>query len=202
MKKSLLVFLIFILVETIPVSCNFICPCGSCDSGPAKKIDIVSWQMQTVSDKYLGVDPDNPHLYDQVYKALNIDQRNLVFNEKSLGGSPFNSAYACSPAPLESIQTFANIQVKSVLETAYLNAADIIHAGDDITDRFVMTFLFDMNFIPVPEFINSLIIYDQDKYQFRLKEKPFQETNLKFDVLITMSDGKVFEFKNELLTVY
>jgi len=201
MKKSLFVFLLIILIETIPVSCNLFCPCGNCDDGPAKKIEIVSWQMQTISNENLEVDPTNTYLYDQVYKALYIDQRNLVLNKEVSNGSPYSTVYACDPAPMQSIQTFASIQFKSITETTYSNAADIIKAGDDITERFVMTFLVDTNVKPFHEFINSLVIYDQDKYKFRLKEKPFQETNLAFDVIITLSDGKVFELKNEQLTV-
>jgi len=200
MKKSLFIFLLVTLIEIISVSCTLFCPCGSCDSGPAKKIDIVSWQMQTISDKHLGVDPTTTYPFDKVFKALSTDQVKIVYNQETTG-SPFNIANACSPAPLQAIQTFTSIQIKSMTETAYLHTNDIIKEGDDITDRFAMTFLFDMNFKPIHEFINSMIIYDQDKYQLKLKERPFQKTNLKFDVIITLSDGKVFELKNEELTI-
>ena len=196
----MLVFLLFILVETISVSCNLFCPCG-CFSESPKQIDILSWQLVTVSDKYEELDPGTLHAYNQVVKVLFIDERNLVFNRELSNGLPYGSVYACSPAPIQAIQTIASIEIKSNSETAYLNATDIIKVGDPITDRFVMSLFFDKSLRPVHEFINSLVLYDQDKYQLRLKEKPFQETNLNFDVIITLSDGKVFELKNEMLLV-
>lgn len=157
--------------------------------------------MQTVTDNYQQVDINTELPYNQVYKLLTIDKRNLVINERPSFSSSYNAVYACSPAPMKATQSFKSIRIISASEAAYLNSNDLIKIGDDITHRFLISFLFDNDFRPIDDFINQLIIYDEDRFRFRLKEKPFQTTTLKLDFSITMSDGKVFEFKNELLTI-
>lgn len=200
MKKRLLGIVLIFIVEAMLVSCNLFCSCG-CESGPPKQIDIISWNMQTVTDNYQQVDINTELPYNQVYKLLTIDKRNLVINERPSFSSSYNAVYACSPAPMKATQSFKSIRIISASEAAYLNSNDLIKIGDDITHRFLISFLFDNDFRPIDDFINQLIIYDEDRFRFRLKEKPFQTTTLKLDFSITMSDGKVFEFKNELLTI-
>jgi len=188
------------IVETMLVSCNLFCPCG-CDSGPAKQIDIEGWNIQTIANNYQQVDLFTDLPFDQVYKSLSIDRWKVVFNEGSAFNSGYNAAYACSPAPLKASQTFESFRVISASEIAYLDANDVIEIGEDITNRFLITFFFDNTFKPIDDFINQLVIYQEDSYRVKLKDKPFQSTTLKFDFIITMSDGKVFEFRNEQLTV-
>lgn len=119
------------IVETILVSCNFICPCG-CDSGPPKQIDIESWNTQTIANNYQQVDVFTDLPYDQVYKSLSIDRWKAVFNEESAFNSGYNAVYACSPAPLKASQTFESVRIISASETAYLEANDVIEIGEDI----------------------------------------------------------------------
>ena len=111
------------------------------------------------------------------------------------------TAYACQPAPIEANQSFSSIQIVSTIETSYADSNDLISVGQDITDRFLVTDVFYSNFRPIKSFIDGLIIYDTDQYLIRLGQKPSQSTTLIFDIIITLSDGSIFELEDQLLTV-
>lgn len=199
MKKALF-FIAFILIgESFLGSCMLICPCG-CDSGPAKQMDILNWKVSTIDENFLVVDVGTTRAHDGVFKAIQIGDRNLVSSE-SESNLLYKAAYGCSPAPLMAAQSFSKIQIISKVEVPYVSEEDIIKVGDDITDRFVVSNYFT-GFMAVNDFTKSTTIYDQDLYLFRLNVGPYQQTDLRFDIIITLSDGKISELKDEQLVVF
>jgi len=201
MKKLLIVLFLAFLLELISVSCTLICPCG-CSSGPQKKLDIISWNMDTLSPTFQSLDTTvfNPH--DQIVKILSINERALVLkDDQHYMGSFMNFAVACSPAPLEATQMISQIKIISRVNAALNSENDLISVGEDISDRFVMAHRFESNFQPLENFIDDLKIYDEDQFQIRISQKPFTETKLIFDVIIVLSDGKVSELKSEILKI-
>ena len=201
MRRAVFALLIISITQLITIACDLFCTCG-CGSGPPQQISILSWNVGTVSDSYKQVDPLTTQPYHQTFKTLRIGDRENAYLERGSWGNVFlSAAYACSPAPIKAIQTFTSIRIVSTSEITLVDANDLIKVGDDISDRFIMSHGYEINFKPIGEFIDQLIIYDNDLYRLRLKEKPDKETVLKFDIIITLSDGKLFELKDELLTL-
>ncbi len=198
MKRAFLLTAFILISESFLGSCSLICSCG-CDSGPAKQLDIQSWKVSTVDGNLSATSSSTSKDFDKVFKWLSMDSWNLVRAEETK--SFYKAAYACSPAPLKAVQDFASIQIKSVVEVSYDNDTDLIKVGDDITSRFVMGMYYGQ-FVSVNDFIKEHSIYNEDLYLLRLKSKPHQQTDLRFDIIITLSDGKVFELKNEQLVVF
>ena len=201
MKKLLIVLLLSFSLEVIIVSCNLICPCG-CSSGPQKKIDIISWNIETLSSAWQRLDTTvfNPH--DQIVKIISIDELSLVQNDdQHQVGSILAFAEACSPAPLEALQMITEIKIISRVNAKLTSENDVISIGQDISDRFVMAHERESTFQLLDTFIDGLKIYQEDHYQLRVNEKPYTETKLIFDVIISLSDGKVSELKGELLKI-
>lgn len=201
MKKSISVLLFIFAIQIIITSCNIFCSCGCGKSGPIQKITIVSWRAATVAQPFTEVDPNAVLPHDQVYKLITIGDRTIsnVFSDES--GSFLAAAYACSPAPLEASQTITSIRVTSQVEIAYKNATDIIEVGEDISDRFVMARPYETTLRSIDDFIDQLVIFDNDSYLLRLKEKPAQATILDFGINITLSDGSSFQLEDERLRV-
>lgn len=204
MRKLLTVLFLILLIETVPVSCSFFCrdSCG-CDPspGPQKQINIISWNIETVSESYQPLDTSFVYDFDKVFKSLQIDKRLIVsFKDSSIVGFS-NVAYACSPAPLKAIQTIESIKIIAANQTAFKDANDIIQIGDNITNRFRMTYYFDANFQPIDTFVYQRLIYEEDKYTLKLMERPFQEVKMKFNIVITLSDGKVLELNDQRLRI-
>jgi hypothetical protein len=201
MKKLLVILLLGFSLEVITVSCNLVCPCG-CSSGPQRKIDIISWNMETLSSSWQTLDTTVFNLHDQIVKVLSIDEQSLVQNDdQHQVGSVMNFAVACSPAPLEAMQMITGIKIISRSNAALKNENDLISIGQDISDRFVMAHRFESNFKSLDTFVGGLKIYQEDRYQLRVNEKPYTETKLIFDVIISLSDGKVSELKGEVLKI-
>lgn len=200
MNRLGVVLLLYFLLEAVSVSCSLICPCG-CDTGSTpKRMDIQSWSVYTAGHNFEMLDTTKVYDYNKVLKIIQVDERLYVSTQESVGNM-ISTAYACSPAPVESIQKIESIQLISRNEIALTSETDLIPVGTDLNPRFVMTFHGASNPEPINTFIQDLIIYDDDRYELQLNQKPFDETTLKFDLIITMSDGKVTELRNQVMKV-
>ncbi len=199
MKKVIFIWLLFL--QVFVSSCIFFCSCGGCGKGEEHRINILSWTVDTINEKYDPVDPAIAYPYLEVAKIISIGDRQIVQSSWKEKGSLLAKAHACSPAPAEANQTFTSIQVISVIETNYANSTDLIFAGQDITDRFLISHGYYSNFEPIELFINELVIYDGDRFLLRMSQPPGQPTTLMFDIIITLSDGRVFELEDQVMSV-
>lgn len=163
-------------------------------------MDIQSWNVYTAGHNFEMLDTTKVYDYNKILKVIQVDERFYVSSQESVGRM-MSTAYACSPAPVESIQKIESIQLISLNEIALTSETDVIPIGTDLNSRFVMTFHGSSNPEPIDTFIQDLIIYDEDRYELQLNQKPFDETTLKFDLIITMTDGKVTELKNQIMKV-
>lgn len=200
MKKVIFVWVLVSLFQIIVASCNIFCKC-SCGNGQEARMNILSWKIDTINNKYDHVDPSTPYPYKDVSKILSIGDRQIVKSVIENKGDLMSSAYACQPAPIEANQTFTAIQIISTIETSYAESNDLISMGQDITDRFLITDGYFSNFQPIESFIDGRVIYDSDQYLIRLGQEPGQNTTLTFDIIITLSDGSIFELEDQMISV-
>jgi len=200
MKRFGIVLLLYFLLEAVSVSCSLICPCG-CDTGSTpKRMDIQSWNVYTAGHNFEMLDTTKVYDYNKILKVIHVDERFYVSTQESVGGL-IATAYACSPAPVESIQQIESIKLISLNEIVLTSETDVIPKGTDLNSRFMMTYQGASNLEPIDTFIQDLIIYDDDQFKLQLNQKPYKETTLKFDLIITMTDGKVTELKNQIMKV-
>lgn len=197
-QRTVIAFTLIFFIQGILLSCNLFCPCG-CGSSPEKRIDILSWRMKTLSDLYQEADTTAVHTYNQVFKTLQVADRSIAIKDKSHGSSM--AAYACSPAPLRAVQSIQSLRITALNRFTYLSDTDLVQPGDDITNRFVMSYVGGYSEMPVDQFVNQLIIYEDEAYRIGLKNEPHRQTTLRFTVTINLSDGKVSELKDEILKV-
>ena len=202
MKKLFTILLLLIAVELIPVSCSILCPCGCEPSSGVKNFDILSFGVETTSMNHVNLDTSAFHLFDDVVKVLFVkDKMYLSHNSESFGSGLFiTGAYACSPEPISSIQKITDINIISHVTTALNDENDLINKGDDLSTRFVVAGNWSNDFRPINLFVGNSI-YEEERFRIKLNQKPFKETKLVFDIVITLSDGKKFELKNEILKV-
>lgn len=206
MKRVALVSLILILTGVVPLSCNLFClnSGGCCGDFNVKDFNILAFGVTTVDEHYVKTDTINFKSFDKVKKEIAIKEMEFVaLDQTSPSRTLFvQTANACSPPLSMAIQNFKHINIVSRVNASIANSADLILDGQDITDRFLMGRKYSAHNLPIDTFITeSGIIYEGDSFIFTFQLKPFQPTVLRFDVVITMTDGQVFEFKNEVLKI-
>lgn len=201
MKKFVAYFALTFLLQGMTISCGLICPCG-CDFGsdPPKRINIQGWNSFLTAPNFQILDTAQVHDYDKSFPIIEVGNFNIV-EFKTTPGLPGHVAYACSPAPLEAVQTFQQIQFIARNQFTLDSGTDVIQPGADFSSRFWMTHMGSTHLESIPAFIAGLMIYDQDRFEFRLQKKPHSETVIKYDLILTMTDGNVFELKNQNLKV-
>ncbi|MBX2944609.1 MAG: hypothetical protein KF725_02150 [Cyclobacteriaceae bacterium] len=109
-------------------------------------------------------------------------------------------AYACSPRDPTAIQKIQSFKIKARNGFALNAANDQVNAGDDITNRFGMSYYATGTFMDIDFFIQDMRdIYAYNMYSIRLKEKPFQPVFMKLEFIIEMTDGMIYTFDEEIM---
>ncbi|MBK5278581.1 MAG: hypothetical protein JJE09_06925 [Bacteroidia bacterium] len=203
MKKVLIVFLTLTFTGIIPTSCYLLCPCGCGDKTGGNTFDIIAFELVTNNSSYIEIDTSKTYEYTDIFKTLNItDRRVISFTSDSPTSLFITGAMACSPAPLKAIQSFKEIKIISQSELKLTGENDLILKGQNITDRFVMAHEYESDFQRVENFITqNSAIYDYDSHRIRLEVKPFKEVKVKFTMSLLMTDGKTFNFVDQVMNV-
>jgi len=188
------------------MSCDIGCLYSSCGCGAKSgepKFEILGLGLLTTSSIQESVDTSKTYSYAEIFKTIIITNRGLISSKTNSQGSWFvNGAVACSPAPARAIQSFLKIEFISLVDVTLDDANDFISKGKDITGRFVMAHSGSSDLQPIATFLlEPKAIYEGDTYSIRLLRKPFKETRIKFRVDVTMTDGKIFSFVNQIFNV-
>jgi hypothetical protein len=204
MKKAFTFLVVIVVTELIPVSCGLWCNSSMCecdDFSSIKNFEIVALKMETSTQTRTNVDTSLVYSTNDVLKTFFIAEKRdvalLTFPNSGFG----KAAYACSPLEPHAVQFIDKIEILSKVDVFWNNDQDPILSGQDITNRFKIGHYSSSHYQPINSFISNLKIYYYDRFGLRLAEIPYQETRLVFDVFITLSDGKKFDFKDEVLKV-
>lgn len=126
-----------------------------------------------------------------------------VYQESRPSFSLFPEAYACTPAiyPYHSIE---RIDILSTSKTTYLHQKDTLFIGDTLSSRFLFKNDYETTFLDHDEFYRQTAsdLTRREAFDVRLKDKPYQSTSVKFDIVIKTSDGTVFKVPTDGLNVY
>ncbi len=190
----------------VPLSCercnSSACECES--NTPVANFDITKFGLQTLNpETQVALDTSQVYDVDSISKALVIDTYDRVFSSNFNISMFIPHAYACSPIGphvLQDIQSFEIIS-KTTFTTA-LNT-DTTFSGEDITKFFVGRKSYDNGAYETVEQSRNLyrLWYPDEKFIVKLKPIVMNPMTLKFDVIVTLTDGQVFEFKDEILKV-
>lgn len=199
MKKIIATALILIFSGVIPVSC--ICDCG-CGDSEVKNFNITALGIKTTNLSNTEIDTSGFYFFDNIFKTFYIAEREFVSMGNVLKANYLftSNASACSPKQPLALQDFSNIKITSLSNITLDDANDLITSGQDITNRFVMTFSIGDHFQPIETFIqNNHALTFSETVRIRLSKKPYQETKIVLRIVATMTDGRLFEFDNQVL---
>lgn len=201
MKRYLTTFFICLLTGIVPVSCDLFC-LNNCGCGSTvRDISITDLDLKTIGSAGTNLDTSATYSYDQIFKLIYIANWQVVKTDTPPPALHFMStAYACSPRDQKAIQKIQSLKIKARNAFALNTANDEIKAGDDITNRFGMSYYTSGTFIDINFFIEDMRdIYAYDMYSLRLKERPFQQVSMKLEFIIEMTDGMIYTFDEEIM---
>lgn len=200
-KNNLAIFFILLFVGVIPVGCDLFCldDCG-CGNTVVRDFSIMGLGLQTTSDTGTPLDTSVVYPYQEIFKLIAIADWQVVRAESPSALTFLNTAYACSPRDPQAVQGFQSIKIEALNSFTLNSANDEIKAGDDVTNRFGMSYFSTGTFVDVDLFIQEMRnIYLYDMFTIRLKEKPFQQVSMKLKFTIEMTDGSIYTFDEEIL---
>lgn len=206
MKRLFALILFLVFMGFIPFSCGCLFPdsCGCSGEDGMKNFEITNLELGRMGAYENILDDSAQFAYDSIYLFVSIsDYKAVTVYEESLDVGFFtNMAVACSPVDPSAIQNISSIIITSDTKFALDSEVDIIEEGQDMTNRFLAASYFSGSLSPIEEFTNSeytLSLYERIK--IRLANRPYQPTDLRLDMTITMTDGDVYNFENQVLKV-
>jgi len=201
MKRLLTLSLFIIFMGFVPISCGCFTSCGCNGGGGGGDFEISQlniFMSDIDGQRVTGVET---YGHDSVFFVLTLNENSIAKLENKQTGSFFsNMAYACDPLPPSARQQYASITINTVNSTKLINENDILEAGQDISARFMGAYYLSDFF----QFISTMqhgALYSDTKLYIRLAEKPYQPVDLLLDITVTMTDGDVYEFKNQIVRV-
>ncbi len=206
-----LLFLIF-FSGLFPVSCKR-CDSAGCecdDFGKPYNFYVTSFGVKTV-DPVTQELSDSVSFYpaDRTAKMIYVEETKQVAvaaGRKAVMASFFliNAAYACSPIEPNALHDLTSIKIISNTEVSYESENDIIKKGENISNRFLINRLYSggNGFVNPDEFLrNKVSLFSHDQFFLKPGASPYKPVTLNFDIILTLSDGAVFELKDQVLNI-
>lgn len=209
MKILYRILFLVVFLGLVPLACEKEkCedPCGCGDGPKISQFEIKDMGLRPIeTDDHTDIDTAQYYHVSKIAIAVSItDQRNIALQSPKSTFSFTSSAYACSPIGPRSNQFIENVIITAANTVTYKAQTVLIKKGDTITDLFI----FDLysphpaNSESLEEFLSSKPTLDgYGSFYFRLNPAPYQPTTLVIDVEVTLSDGQIFKFEDEILKV-
>ncbi len=202
MKKIATIALVLIFIGAIPISCNLLCGGCGCGDIDVKDFTITSFGLRTTNSLNEDIDTMKAYPFDAVYKMLDVTEMEFVARHAHTNNLFINTVSACSPVESKATEHFQEIEILASSYIALADENDHIGAGENITDRFEIAYSYTIDFKSIDSFIKDMAdIHYNDSYRIRLSKKPFKETHLNLKFSILMTNGKTFEFDNQIMKV-
>lgn len=199
MKKGIILCLVFL--GFIPVSCLQ----DSC-GGRFKKDEIrvtnfriTRFDIANTDINGNLLDTSNYYPVDSVFKMFFILEKMKVAKHKSTNFSFSTPLYACSPAEPMSVNKIIDIDIIS--KSSFDEFEIPVEVGDNIKKLFFFKVNNDSYYYIYSDYLSSKFGYETDKLFIRPNFYPSENFELRFDVIISMSDGAKHEFNDQVLKI-
>lgn len=204
MKKILIILTSFFLLTLGFLACEMTPEDEPLCGGGASEFEILSMQVNTVDSSQILVNSEQFYWYNNVSKSIFISETKAIgqlqLEQENNGLIPV--AYACSYIALAS-QKILDISIIAKNEFQFRAGEESVAIGEEINDYFRVASSFDGRIRSIENFIQSApeIYLDEAIFELFFVERPFQPTIFVFYIIITLDDGKVFTFENEVLKI-
>jgi hypothetical protein len=211
MKPKLIsILLLLIFTGMIPiVSCIDQCdgPCGCYPVFEKEDFSITQIDVETLfrSNNNQPIDTSLYYFYKTLYIGIWASKFILV-NESIKNGTVYFPSFLtpavanCSQSETFSMESVSGL--KLINRNAVQLTEDIYWSeGDNITDSFVVTLNFQKEY-PIDAFVKTKHRFQkEERFYLRFKNEPSLPTDLFFDIILELDNGKIFTFSGNSLKI-
>lgn len=198
----MLILLAFLLLTLIHFSCEK-CNGAACECDDFS--GVVDFSIEKMGSRIItvnGIIPDSSMFYasDSIFLSVYIKKTQDIAYQmsKSLNFSFFKNAFACSPDPPKAIQNIVIVANSNMsFNNRHFNIGDTLNQFFELKNHYRNDFENISEFIKTQSFINI-----GEEFWFRFVGNT-KGNNLELDlnVELTLSDGKVFDFRSQKIKV-
>jgi hypothetical protein len=214
MKNGVTLFLLFLLIGFIPMSCGCFGNCGCDVNNDNDPKDFYIRSLAVETSIYIKNEPfDSTRFYpfDSIAKSIVIDKTVLAHIHQPANDSylSFSTvALACTETePGKAKQTISSILLTSQTDTV-INDSIQVKRGEQITKLFSIV---ESNNSPLEFRKRSIVsylatprnVYEGQRVLFSLmfNKQVAHSVHLVFDIVVKLDDGSSFIFENETLNI-
>lgn len=197
MKKILIILFSFFLLNLLFLGCDY-----DCSNVPITNFEIQSLGIETIPYQDT-INTEDFYDYDEVSISIFIADVKFITESRKQGYnfSLISEAYACSPPEPSTSQKISNISIIAKNKFQLVEGEKQVKNGEEVNDYFQISSLYTEmqtinNFLSLGE-----EIYYGSTFKLFFKKRPFQPTTIFLDIIITLDDGKVFRFEDEVLNI-
>ena len=204
-KKLFATLNLLALLALLPMGCDIFCAdsCG-CGSGfKNQTLLIKSFEAITIAADGQQIQPTSNLPYDQVFKAIRVDDFDLISYEGQDFFEPWSlgTAYACSPPTPISESKLTSLKITNLREVI-LGDGTRMQVGEDITAYFGINDFYSQGLKPVNQYLQSgKEVYLDGYYKLGFTKDPDAEVSLEFSISLTMDNGEEFVLNNQILGI-
>lgn len=180
---------------------------GPCDCNPVferQDFSVAEISIETLfrSDNNQPIEPNRFYFNQTLFKAFYVSALKPLADLNS--GSSFylfsTPTTACDTPDSFSIETLKSLRI--VNRTGVRINEDItFESGQVINENFIVTLNFQ-NEYSIYDFLNTNHRFQiGERLNLKFVSTPLQETELIFDIEIELTDGRTFDFRNEIMRI-
>jgi hypothetical protein len=204
-KKLFATIHLFTLLALLPMGCDIFCAdsCG-CGSGfKNQSLLVKSFEAITIAGDGQEIQPTSNLPYDQVFKAIRVNDFELISFEGQDFFEPWSlgTAYACSPPIPISESKLTSLKITNLREVI-LGDGTRLQVGKDITAYFGINDFYSQGLKPIDQFLESgKEVYLDGYFRLGFTNEPGAEVSLEFSIGLTMDNGEEFLLNNQTLGI-
>lgn len=205
-KKSTCFLLTALFIGLFPVACVDQCdgPCGCNPVFENQDFSVAEISIETLfrSDNNQPIDPSRYYFNQTLYKSFYVSalrplgdlNRNSSFYVFASPSFACDTPYSFAIETLKAIRIISRANVDIDQESTFLS-------GQIINDHFILTLNFQNEYN-----INDFLSTDHrfqigERLNLKFIKTPLHDTEFRFDIEIEFTDGRTFEFRNEVMRI-
>lgn len=195
-----------LFIGLFPVACVDQCdgPCGCNPVFETEDFSVAEVSIETLfrSDNNQPIEPNRFYLNQTLFKAFYVSALRPLANINNHSSFYFFSSpsFACDTPYSFAVETLRAIRIINRTKVA-INEELTLESGQILNDHFILTLNFQ-NEYSISDFLSTNHRFQiGERLNLKFIRTPLQDSEIRFDLEIELTDGRTFEFRNEVMRI-